>query len=170
MLGGASGKRSSSNKYRRDFVQVVGLDRRGATVLRQQWSRGQIEARLRNTWRLIGRGPVGAHHLGRKQALGHDAPPMPAGKGQKNDVRGVEALAEVVQRPAMRVGRQAGRSARLAGVAPGGANGRLGGAPTCARSWRARVPRDEERPHGTIVPIGRSDDFPCRGLRGDETK
>jgi len=90
---------------------VVGLDRRGAIVLRQRWSRGQVEARFANLpCCLIGmEACVGAHHLSRKlQALGHDARLMPAryvrpySKGQKNDFRDAEAIAEAVQRPTMR--------------------------------------------------------------------
>jgi transposase len=76
-------------------------------VLRQKWSRGQIEARLANLPPcLIGmEACVGAHHLSRKlKALGHDARLMPAkyvpySKGQKNDFRDAEAIAEAVQRP-----------------------------------------------------------------------
>jgi transposase len=52
---------------------------------------------------------VGAHHLSRKlKMLGHDARLMPAkyvrpySKGQKNDFRDAEAIAEAVQRPTMR--------------------------------------------------------------------
>jgi Transposase len=52
---------------------------------------------------------VGAHHLSRRlQALGHDARLMPAkyvrpySKGQKNDFRDAEAIAEAVQRPTMK--------------------------------------------------------------------
>src|SRR3982074_3442827 len=52
---------------------------------------------------------VGAHHLSRKlQMLGHDARLMPAkyvrpySKGQKNDFRDAEAIAEAVQRPTMK--------------------------------------------------------------------
>jgi transposase len=52
---------------------------------------------------------VGAHHLSRRlKALGHDARLMPAkyvrpySKGQKNDFRDAEAIAEAVQRPTMR--------------------------------------------------------------------
>ena len=52
---------------------------------------------------------VGAHHLSRKlRALGHDARLMPAkyvrpySKGQKNDFRDAEAIAEAVQRPTMK--------------------------------------------------------------------
>ena len=57
------------------------LDSRGAIVLRQKWSRGQVEARLANMSPcLIGmEACVGAHHLSRKlKALGHDARLMPA--------------------------------------------------------------------------------------------
>lgn len=52
---------------------------------------------------------VGAHHLSRKlQLLGHNARLMPAkyvwpySKGQKNDFRDAEAIAEAVQRPTMK--------------------------------------------------------------------
>src|SRR5215470_2759217 len=94
MLGGAGNQRSTamSNKSNptiatmgidigKNSFHVVGLDRRGAIVLRQQWSRGQIEARLANMAAcLIGmEACVGAHHLSRKlQAYGHDARLMPA--------------------------------------------------------------------------------------------
>jgi transposase len=72
------------------------VDRRGAIVLRQRWSRGQVETRLANMLPcLIGmEACVGAHHLSRKlKGLGHDARLMPAKyvcpywKGQKNDFR-----------------------------------------------------------------------------------
>ena len=70
-----------------------------------------MEARLANLSPcLIGmEACVGAHHLSRKlQALGHDARLMPAkyvrpySKGQKNDFRDAEAIAEAVQRPTMK--------------------------------------------------------------------
>ena len=95
----------------KNSFHVVGLDRRGAIVLRQKWSRGQIEARLANMPAcLIGmEACVGAHHLSRKLGtLGHDARLMPAkymrpySKGQKNDFRDAEAIAEAVQRPTMK--------------------------------------------------------------------
>jgi transposase len=95
----------------KNSFHVVGLDEDGAIVLRQKWSRGQIEARLANVPRcLIGmEACVGAHHLSRKlKALGHDARLMPAkyvrpySKGQKNDFRDAEAIAEAVQRPTMK--------------------------------------------------------------------
>src|SRR5262245_58774745 len=60
---------------------VVGQDQRGAIVLRQKWSRGQVEARLANLSPcLIGmEACVGAHHISRKlQLLGHNARLMPA--------------------------------------------------------------------------------------------
>jgi transposase len=49
----------------KNSFHVVGLDSRGAIVLRQKWSRGQIEARLANMPPcLIGmEACVGAHHL-----------------------------------------------------------------------------------------------------------
>jgi hypothetical protein len=60
----------------KNSFHVVGLDDRGAIVLRQKWSRGQIEVRLANMPPcLIGmEACFGAHHLSRKlQAFGHDA-------------------------------------------------------------------------------------------------
>ena len=90
---------------------VVGLDQRGAIVLRQKWSRSQLGSRFANLPPcLVGmEACVGAHHLSRRlKALGHDARLMPAkyvrpySKGQKNDFRGAEAIAEAVQRPTMK--------------------------------------------------------------------
>jgi transposase len=51
----------------KNSFHVIGLDQRGAIVLRQKWSRRQIEARLANIPRcLIGmEACVGAHHLSR---------------------------------------------------------------------------------------------------------
>jgi len=95
----------------KNSFHIVGLDDRGAIVLRQKWSRGQVQARLANLPPcLIGmEACVGAHHLARRlQALGHDARLMPAkyvrpySKGQKNDFRDAEAIAEAVQRPTMK--------------------------------------------------------------------
>src|SRR5215208_8415592 len=95
----------------KNSFHIVGQDRRGALVLRQKWSRGQVEARLANLPPcLIGmEACTGAHHLSRKlQALGHDARLMPAKyvrpycKGDKNDYHDAEAIAEAVQRPTMK--------------------------------------------------------------------
>jgi transposase len=85
----------------KNLFHAVGLDRRGAIVLRQKWSRGQVGERLANMPPcLIGmEACVGAHHLSRKlKALGHNARLMPAkyvrpySKGQKNDFRDAEAI------------------------------------------------------------------------------
>ena len=95
----------------KNSLHIVGHDERGAIVLRQKWSRGQVEARFANLPPcLIGmEACVGAHHLSRKlNSLGHDARLMPAkyvrpySKGQKNDFRDAEAIAEAVQRPTMK--------------------------------------------------------------------
>ena len=95
----------------KNSFHVVGLDERGAIVLRQKWSRGQVESRFANMPPcLIGmEACVGAHHLSRRlNSLGHDARLMPAkyvrpySKGQKNDFRDAEAIAEAVQRPTMK--------------------------------------------------------------------
>jgi transposase len=95
----------------KNSFHVVGLDQRGAIVLRQKWSRGQVQARFANMPPcLVGmEACVGAHHLSRQlKGLGHDARLMPAkyvrpySKGQKNDFRDAEAIAEAVQRPTMK--------------------------------------------------------------------
>jgi transposase len=95
----------------KNTFHLIGLDRKGAIVVRQRLSRRQIEARLANTPPcLIGmEACVGAHHLGRQlKGYGHDARLMPAryvrpySKGQKNDFRDAEAIAEAVLRPTMK--------------------------------------------------------------------
>jgi transposase len=52
----------------KNSFHIVGHDERGAIVLRQKWSRGQVEARFANTPPcLVGmEACVGAHHLSRK--------------------------------------------------------------------------------------------------------
>ena len=95
----------------KNSFHIVGLDERGAIVLRQKWPRGQVESRFANMPPcLIGmEACVGAHHLSRRlNSLGHDARLMPDkyvrpySKGQKNDFRDAEAIAEAVQRPTMK--------------------------------------------------------------------
>lgn len=95
----------------KNTFHLIGLDRRGAIVLRQKLSRGQVAARLSNMPPcLVGmEACVGAHHLSRQLlALGHDVKLIPGQfvkpflKGQKNDFRDAEAVAEAVQRPTMR--------------------------------------------------------------------
>jgi len=95
----------------KNTFHLIGLDKMGAIVLRQKLSRNQVDTRLANMPRcLIGmEACVGAHHLSRQlKALGHDARLMPAryvrpySKGQKNDFRDAEAIAEAVLRPTMK--------------------------------------------------------------------
>jgi transposase len=95
----------------KNTFHLIGLSKRGVIVLRQKLSRGQLEAKLANLPPcLVGmEACVGAHHLSRRlKALGHDARLMPAKyvkaflKGNKNDFRDAEAIAEAVQRPTMR--------------------------------------------------------------------
>ena len=95
----------------KNAFHVVGLDRRGAIVLRQRSSRGQVEARLANMPPcLIGREAcVGAHHLSRRlQSRGHDAHLMsakyvrPYSKGQKNR-QGPDGRGRLEQRDPQRV-------------------------------------------------------------------
>jgi transposase len=94
-------------------IDSVGLDGHGAIVVRQKWSRGPLEARLaKMPLCLIGmEARAGAHHLSRRlRSQGHDARLMPAkyvrpySKGQKNDFRDAEAIAEAVRRPTMKFG------------------------------------------------------------------
>ena len=94
----------------KNTFHLIGLDKMGAIVLRQKLSRNQVDIRLANMPRcLIGtEACLGAHHLSRQlKALGHDARLMPAyvrpySKGQKNDFRDAEAIAEAVLRPTMK--------------------------------------------------------------------
>src|SRR5246127_2173803 len=96
----------------KNSFHIVGQNLRGAIVLRQKWSRGQVEARFANLppCRIGMEACVGAAHPScRLQMLGHDARLMPAkyvrpySKGQKNDSRDAEAIAEAVQRPTFKL-------------------------------------------------------------------
>ena len=51
----------------KNSFHIVGQNQRGAIVLRQKWSRGQVEARLANLppCRIGMEACVGAHHLSR---------------------------------------------------------------------------------------------------------
>ena len=94
----------------KNSFHIVGHDERGAIVLRQKWSRGQVEARFANMPPcLVGmEACVGAHHLSRKlNGLGHNARLMPAKyvrpyERTEEDFRDAEAIAEAVQRPTMK--------------------------------------------------------------------
>src|SRR5262245_50323928 len=87
----------------KNVFHLIGLNERGAIILRQKLSRRQLETRLTNMVPcLIGmEACVGSHHLGRQlKTHGHDVRLMPAkyvrpySKGQKNDYRDAEAIAE----------------------------------------------------------------------------
>ena len=69
----------------KNSFHVVGHDKRGAIVLRQKWSRGQVETRLANLRPcLIGmEACVGAHHLSRKLQTSS----LAAGSGRGPHVR-----------------------------------------------------------------------------------
>src|SRR5258708_27302722 len=85
----------------KNSFHIVGQNQRGAIVLRQKWSRGQVEARLANLQpcRIGLEACVVAHHLSRTlKALVHDPRLMPAiyvrpySKGQKNDYPDTAAI------------------------------------------------------------------------------
>ena len=94
----------------KNTFHLVGLDKRGAIVLRTKLSRSQLERRLVDVpCCLVGlEAGCGSHHIARQiRALGHDVRLIPAQyvkaflKGHKNDYRDAEAIAEAVQRPTM---------------------------------------------------------------------
>jgi transposase len=81
----------------KNSFHIVGHDERGAIVLRQKWSRGQVEARFANMPPcLIGmEACVGAHHLSRKlRALGHNARLMPAKTADQLDLQALHRVRE----------------------------------------------------------------------------
>ncbi len=95
----------------KNTFHIVGMNARGAVVIRERLSRAKLPRRLTNmTSCLIGmEACAGAHHVGRQlAALGHEVRLIPAKyvkpflKGHKNDYRDAEAIAEAVQRPTMR--------------------------------------------------------------------
>jgi transposase len=95
----------------KNTFHLIGLNTRGAILLRQKLTRRQLAIRLSNLPPcLVGlEAGVGAHHVARTlKEIGHDARLMPAPyvrpfvKGHKNDFRDAEAAAEAVQRPTMR--------------------------------------------------------------------
>ena len=90
---------------------LIGMDARGKVTMRQQLPRGRFERHMANLQPcLVGvEACAGAHHIGRRlSAFGHNVRLIPAQyvkpfrKGQKNDYRDAEAIAEAVQRPMMR--------------------------------------------------------------------
>jgi transposase len=95
----------------KNTLHLIGLDDRGAIVLREKISRGQITARVANVPRcLIGiEAGMATHYVARElSALGHDVKQVPPAyakpfrQGHKNDFRDAYAVAEAVQRPSTR--------------------------------------------------------------------
>ena len=95
----------------KNTLHLIGLDDRGAIVLREKVTRGRIAARLANVPQcLIGiEAGMATHCVARELiALGHDVkqvPPVyakPFRQGHKNDFRDAHAIAEAVQRPSTR--------------------------------------------------------------------
>ena len=94
----------------KNTFHLVGLDKRGAILMRIKVSRHQLVRRLVNLPPcLVGlEAGSGSHHIARQiKPLGHDVRLIPAQyvkpflKGHKNDYRDAEAIAEAVQRPTM---------------------------------------------------------------------
>jgi transposase len=92
----------------KNTFHLVGLDERGSMVLRRKVSRGQVVVHLANMPPCSNgmEACAGAHHLSRQLlALGHDVKLVPAQfvkpflKGQKNDFRDAEAVAEQCSGP-----------------------------------------------------------------------
>jgi transposase len=92
-------------------LHLIGLDDKGAIVLREKIARGRIAARLANVPRcLIGiEAGMATHYVARElSALGHDVKQVPPAyakpfrQGHKNDFRDAHAIAEAVQRPSTR--------------------------------------------------------------------
>jgi transposase len=94
----------------KNTLHLVGLDARGAIVLREKVARTKIVSRLANVPCLIGiEAGMGTHYVTRELlALDHDVrqvPPVyakPFRQNHKNDFRDAHAIAEAVQRPTTR--------------------------------------------------------------------
>ena len=95
----------------KNTLHMIGLDSRGAIVLREKVSRGRVALRLANLPPcLIGiEAGLATHYVARElAALGHhvkQVPPayaQPFRQGHKNDFRDAQAVAEAVQRPTTR--------------------------------------------------------------------
>src|SRR5205809_3761494 len=95
----------------KNTLHMIGLDARGAIVLRENVSRGRITSRLANLspWLIGIEAGMATHYVARElTALGHDVKQVPPAyskpfrQGHKNDFRDAYAVAEAVQRPATR--------------------------------------------------------------------
>src|SRR5271156_1921736 len=95
----------------KNTLHLIGLDDKGAIVLREKIARGRIAARFANVPRcLIGiEAGMATHYVARELiALGHDVKQVPPAyakpfrQGHKNDFRDSHAIGEAVQRPTTR--------------------------------------------------------------------
>ena len=95
----------------KNTLHMIGLDEKGAIVLREKVSRTRIAARFVNVPPcLIGiEAGMASHHVARElAALGHEVKQVPPAyskpfrQGHKNDFRDAHAVAEAVERPSTR--------------------------------------------------------------------
>jgi transposase len=95
----------------KNTMHMIGLDEKGAIVLREKVSRHRVAARLVNVPRcLVGiEAGMATHYMARELvALGHEVKQVPPAfakafrQGHKNDFRDAHAIAEAVQRPSTR--------------------------------------------------------------------
>ena len=95
----------------KNTLHLIGLDDKGAIVLREKVARDRITVRLANVPQcLIGiEAGMATHYVARElSALGHDVKQVPPAyakpfrQGHKNDFRDAYAIAEAVQRPSSR--------------------------------------------------------------------
>jgi transposase len=95
----------------KNTLHLIGLDDKGAIVLREKVARDRITVRLANVPQcLIGiEAGMATHYVARElSALGHDVKQVPPAyakpfrQGHKNDFRDAHAVAEAVQRPSTR--------------------------------------------------------------------
>ena len=95
----------------KNTLHMIGLDEKGAIVLREKIARYRISARLVNVPPcLVGiEAGMATHYIARELvALGHEVKQVPPAfakpfrQGHKNDFRDAHAIAEAVQRPSTR--------------------------------------------------------------------
>ena len=95
----------------KNTLHMIGLDEKGAIVLREKVSRTRIATRLANVPPcLIGiEAGMASHHVARELvALGHEVKQVPPAyskpfrQGHKNDFRDAHAVAEAAERPSTR--------------------------------------------------------------------
>ena len=95
----------------KNSFHLIGVDARGKVIMREKLTRGRLDRYMANLQPcLVGvEACAGAHHIGRRLGVfGHHVRLIPGQyvkpfrKGQKNDYRDAEAIAEAVQRPTMR--------------------------------------------------------------------